>query len=253
MRKSARVLLVHGEQGTGKTLFAGRVEDDFKCVKDKKVEDEQQNLWIVLAGGDGRDQAVSEQAARGTELRRIEARSGWLEEARVFAKANASEMRVFLIDDVHKDVFLREWAELGPGEYTRFKVEGHVATVLESVAQRLVEDCRGDFRRSVFVLLSNNKHVLEVLHQQLELSHQGLAQILSLPVPGMGGAGVTGERRNIDPRSDRFRLTSAQSGITGAATQEYQVSLVSVHVMSWCSSACCTSSTQGESWSTPWS
>jgi hypothetical protein len=183
VRKSARILLVHGDQGTGKTLFAGRVEDDFRRVKDKKVEDEQQNLWIVLAGGAGRDRTVSEQAARTTELRRIGARSGWLEETRDFAKANASEMRVFLIDDVHKDVFLREWAELTPGEYARFKVEGHVATVLESVAQRLVEDCRGDFRRSLFVLLSNDKRVLEVLHQQLELSHKDLARILSLPVP----------------------------------------------------------------------
>ena len=183
VRGSARILLVHGEQGTGKTLFAGRVEHDFQHVKTKKVEDEQQNLWIVLAGGDGRDRAVSEKAARTTELRRIGAQSGWLKGARDFAKANESEMRVFLIDDVHKDVFIREWAELAPGEYTRFKHEGAVATVLESVAQRLVEDCRGDFQRSLFVLLSNDRHVLEVLHEQLDRSHQGLAHILSLPLP----------------------------------------------------------------------
>lgn len=183
MRKSARVLLVHGPQGTGKTLFTRRVEIDFNRVRDKTRDDEHKNLWTVLAGGEGRDRSVSEQAARTTELRRIEARSGWLADTRIFAKANKSEMRVFLVDDVNKDVFLREWAELGPGEYTRFKAEGHVGVVLESVAQRLVEDCRGDFQRSLFVFLSNDLQVLTKLHEQLELSHEGLAQLLSLPLP----------------------------------------------------------------------
>jgi len=182
-RGSARILLVHGEQGTGKTLFAGRVEDDFRRVKDRKVDDEAQNLWIVLAGGETRDRSVSEQAAQRTELRRVPAVAGWLERERTFAQANHSEMRVFLIDDVQKDVFLREWAGLTAGEYTRFKVDGHVATVLESVAQQLVEDCRGDFKQSLFVLLSFDKLLLDKLHEQLERSHKDLSHLLSLPLP----------------------------------------------------------------------
>jgi len=183
VRRSARILLVHGEQGTGKTLFTQRMERDFQRVKERKVDDEDQNLWIVLAGGDDGDKTVSEQAAKGTVLKRIRATSGWLDEARSFAMANASLMRVFVIDDINKDVFLREWAGLQPGEYTRLKAEGHLDTVVETVAQRLVEDCRGDFQRSLFVLLSNDQHLLERLHEQLERSHAGLARGLALPLP----------------------------------------------------------------------
>ncbi|MEX1363914.1 MAG: hypothetical protein AB1Z98_12355 [Nannocystaceae bacterium] len=182
-RKSARILLVHGKQGTGKTLFTQRVEQDFQLVKDRKVDDEQQNLWIVLAGGDSRDKAVSEQAVHNTILRRVKAQSGWLEEERKFATTNENAMRVFVIDDVNKDSFLREWADLQPGEYTRLKADGHVDTIIESVAQRLVEDCRGDFQRSLFVLLSNDEHLLQQLHSQLDASHEGLAVTLRLPLP----------------------------------------------------------------------
>lgn len=183
VRKSARILLVHGEQGTGKTLFTGRVQNDFTLVKERRADDGEQNLWVVLAGGDSRDRGVSEQAARTTELRRISAQVDWLKKERAFAQDNHSEMRVFLIDDVHKDVFLREWAGLTAGEYTRFKVDGHVATVLETVAQQLVDDCRGDFRRSLFVLLSFDRYLLDQLHEQLERSHKGLSRLLSLPLP----------------------------------------------------------------------
>lgn len=183
MRRSARILLVHGEQGTGKTLFTQRVERDFQRVKNRDVDDEHQNLWTVLAGGDDGDKTVSAQAVKGTVLSRIKAMSGWLEEARNFARANASLMRVFVLDDVNKDVFIREWAGLQPGEYTRLKADGHLDTIIESVAQRLVEDCRGDFQRSLFVLLSNDQHMLERLHEQLERSHAGLARRLALPLP----------------------------------------------------------------------
>lgn len=183
VRRSARVLLVHGEQGTGKTLFTQRMERDFQRVKERNVDDKEQNLWTVLAGGDDGDETISEKAAKGTVLSRIKATSGWLDEARNFAKSNASLMRVFVIDDVNKDVFIREWAELQPGEYTRLKADGHLDTVVESVAQRLVEDCRGDFQRSLFVLLSNDHHLLEQLHEQLERSHAGLARRLALPLP----------------------------------------------------------------------
>lgn len=183
VRRSARILLVHGEQGTGKTLFTQRVERDFQRLKERSVDDEHQNLWIVLAGGNDGDRTVSEQAAKSTELKRIKAMSGWLDDARNFAQANTSPMRVFVIDDVNKDVFIREWAGLQPGEYTRLKADGHLDTVVESVAQRLVEDCRGDFQRSLFVLLSNDQHLLERLHEQLERSHAGLARRLALPLP----------------------------------------------------------------------
>ncbi|MFV8753343.1 hypothetical protein ACNOYE_22570 [Nannocystaceae bacterium ST9] len=182
-RGDACILLVQGQQGTGKTLFARRVEDDFKKVGGGKVDDERQNLWITLAGGESKDREIGERAAQTTAMRRVVAQEGWLADQRKFARENQQAIRVFLIDDVHKDVFLREWADLSQGDYLRLKADGKDDIALASVAQRLVEDCRGDFQRSLFVLLSNDGALLARLHLELERWHAGLSRPLQLPVP----------------------------------------------------------------------
>lgn len=178
-RQSASVLLIYGPQGTGKTLFTRKLEEDFK----RGGEPDRDNLWHVLAGGDPLDRALLGRATQTTVLRRIEARSGWLDAERRFAREDTHEMRLFLVDDVHKDAFLREWAELSQGDYLRLKADGKDAPVLESVAQKLVEDCRGDFKRAIFVLLSNDEALLDRLHVALDRSHRGLARKLVLPLP----------------------------------------------------------------------
>ncbi|MBZ0121754.1 MAG: hypothetical protein K8H88_32455 [Sandaracinaceae bacterium] len=178
-RQSAQVLLVHGEQGTGKTLFTRKLEDDFE----KPTTPDLENLWHVLAGGQPPSAEVIAKAKDTTALRRVEPVTGWLAAQRQLAREDKHAMRVFLIDDVHKDVFLREWAELSQGDYLRLKADGKDQAVIESVAQKLVEDCRGDFKRSLFVLLSNDAGLLERLHAGLERSHRGLAQQVSLPMP----------------------------------------------------------------------
>ncbi|NJK31439.1 MAG: hypothetical protein HC927_02910 [Deltaproteobacteria bacterium] len=183
VRGSASVLLVHGEQGTGKTLFTRRIEDDFNAVRSGKVVDEQQNLWLVLAGGQLRDRSIGQEAAKTTALRRVKPEPGWLKEERQFAAGDAHDMRVFLIDDVHKTVFLCEWGGISQSDYLRFQAEGNESVVLTPVAQRLVHDCREDFQRSLFVLLSYDLKLLEDLHSALEESHLGLSKILRLPLP----------------------------------------------------------------------
>src|SRR5690348_13317382 len=54
-RQSSAVLLVHGSQGTGKTLFARRLDDDFRRSRDAvaqgPVHGDSQNLWHTLVGG----------------------------------------------------------------------------------------------------------------------------------------------------------------------------------------------------------
>ncbi|MCA9636079.1 MAG: hypothetical protein KC420_08620, partial [Myxococcales bacterium] len=83
-RQSASVLLVYGAQGTGKTLFTRKLEDDFKLGG----EPDPDNLWHVLAGGDPLDHALLDRATHTTVLRRIDARSGWLAEERTFARGD---------------------------------------------------------------------------------------------------------------------------------------------------------------------
>lgn len=206
-RGSARVLLVHGGQGHGKSLFVRTLEKDFQTSSTSSAPDAN-NLWHVLAGGAPLAIDKVQRARDTTALRRVEPRSEWLKSERDFAKGNTQAMRIFLLDDAQKDPFIREWAGLTQGEYSRLKADGHRHIALESVAERIVEDCRGDFRRALFVLLSNDPAYLDDLKKQLDRSHEGLAKRveLPLPVPAVKEEIVRTNTNLLNPRSYWFCL-----------------------------------------------
>lgn len=182
VRGSARVLLVHGRQGHGKSLFVNTLDADFAASAGASDVDTN-NLWHSLAGGSPPTLATIRRATETTALRRVKPQSNWLADERAFAANDKQALRIFLFDDAHKDIFLRDWADLTQGEYARLKADGHRNIALESVAERIVEDCRGDFRRSIFVLLSNDPAFLDDLKAQLDRSHEGLALRVELPLP----------------------------------------------------------------------
>lgn len=181
-RRSARVLLVHGAQGNGKSLFVRTLVEHFNELRRGDATG-RENLWVRLAGGPATDARLGKQAISSTVMRRVEPNTGWLAKERQFAQDDATSMRVFLFDDAHKDAFVREWAGLTQGDYAQLKAQGQRGVAIESVAERIVEDCRGDFRRSLFVLLSNDPVYLRDLQEQLDRSHVGLAERVELPLP----------------------------------------------------------------------
>lgn len=182
-RGSSAILLVHGAQGTGKTLFSRRLQQDFKKATDGVLAPDSKNLWHTVVGDEPPARSTIEAATTGSVLERIEPNSGWLKELREFAKRDTHRVRIFVIDDAHKDVFLREWAGLTQAEYLGFKARKEETTALGSVAERLVEDCRGDFLRSIFLLLSNDAAQMQALKQHIDQSHVGLSKVLELPLP----------------------------------------------------------------------
>lgn len=186
-RGASAILLVHGAQGTGKTLFSRRLERDFnKTANEGAVKPDRDNLWHALVGGVSPTQATIEMATQGSVLHRVEPKSGWLDDKRREVRGPATartRVRVFVIDDAHKDVFLRELAGLSQAEYLGFKERQAEGVALASVAEKLVEDCRGDFQRSIFLFLSNDAARMQALKGHIEQSHAGLAKVLELPLP----------------------------------------------------------------------
>ena len=182
-RHGAAVLLVHGAQGTGKTLFSLELEKGFERARQGQVEARGDNLWHTLVADEPGTREVIKTATEHTHLRRIQPEVGWLERERTFARSDRHPVRIFVLDDAHKDVFIREWAELSQGEYLKLKADDRDAVALSAVAQRIVQDCRGDFQRSIFLLLSNNAKLMGRLKEHLDESHRGLATLLELPLP----------------------------------------------------------------------
>jgi hypothetical protein len=181
-RQSASVLLVHGDQGTGKTAFTHKLAADFAESRRRVQLPDRENLWHVLTGGALLDLRTIQEATNSTAVTVLAPKADWLSEARVAARADTHRMRVFVIDDFHKDLFLGEWAGLNRSQYLQLKTTARPA-LLEAVAQQLVEDCRGDFARSLFVLLSADQQIVGELKDHLDRSHRGLAQTLKLPLP----------------------------------------------------------------------
>lgn len=182
-RGSSAILLVHGAQGTGKTLFSRRLEQDFKKATEGALAPDSKNLWHTLVGDEPPLRATIETATQNSAVNRVEPISGWLTSLRAFAKADTHRVRIVVVDDAHKDVFLREWAGLSQVEYLGFKARKEENVALSSVAERLVEDCRGDFQRSIFLLLSNDETKMKALKEHVDQSHVGLAKVLDLPLP----------------------------------------------------------------------
>src|SRR5262249_11319844 len=147
------------------------------------LEPDRKNLWHTLVGDDPPMRATIEKATQSSVLRRVEPGSEWLRAQRSFARDDTHRVRIFVIDDAHKDVFTREWAGLSQAEFLGFKERKSENVALASVAEKLVEDCRGDFLRSIFLLLSNDAARMEALKRHIDQSHVGLATVLELPLP----------------------------------------------------------------------
>lgn len=214
-RRSGSVLLVHGPQGTGKTLFTRELEEGFRASsKTPLTTPNPRNLWHVLSGGDPIDFDKVREVTPRTVVRRVAGETDWLKKESAFASSDAHSMRVFIFDDVHKDVFLRELAELTQGDYLRLKADGKADVAFESVAQRIVENIRASFARSLFVFLSNNRPFLEQLHGYLEQSHAGLARVIGLPLPNapLKEEIVRTNTNRLNPRSYWYCLDQGGPG-----------------------------------------
>ena len=216
-RHGAAILLVHGAQGTGKTLFGLQLEKGFELARSGQVEPAEDNLWHVLVGERPGGKDVIREATDHTDLRMIKPETGWLDAERQFAKDNRQAVRIFVIDDVHKDVFISAWAGLSQADYLRLKAEKKDSVALSTVAQQLVQDCRGDFQRSLFLLLSNKPEFMKQLKSDLDESHRGLATLVELPLPQPRAQG--GDRQDEhQPAEPRELLVLPGQGRTSRET-----------------------------------
>lgn len=183
-RGSSAILLIHGVQNSGKTLFCDRLERDFKRATAGEHDPRPDNLWHTLVGGDPSSRDTIVQATLGTELRRVRPDEGWLGTLREFARSDQRfRVRLFLLDDVHNEVFLCELARVGVDWFrSRPRREAEMG-ILASVAQNLVSECRNDFQRSIFVLTSASADLLKGLHAEIERWHAQLSVLRELAHP----------------------------------------------------------------------
>lgn len=177
-RGNSAILLIHGEQGSGKTLFARRIQDDFRRCKAGELGSVRDNLWHALVGDSNSPEVVAA-ATKEATVRTIETKAGWLEELRSSYMEREHRVRVFIADDAHKTDFLRSWSRLDQVDFLNVGAEN----ALPLVAERMVELCRTDFQSGLFVLFSARSELMLRLHAEIEKTHRGLARPIELPLP----------------------------------------------------------------------
>ena len=184
-RRSAAVLLVHGPQGSGKSMFSARLAQDYERTrKDASSPDLRNNLWHALVATDKPDEQAIQDATNDTVFKLVDEHKSqsWLEELRSFVKLDKARVRVIVCDDMHKDSMMRPWTEMSPKEFYEARQAGPDA-ILAYLAERLNDACRHDFQRALFVMLSNDRAWIDSLHAHLERWYEGLSTVLTLPVP----------------------------------------------------------------------
>lgn len=183
-RGDSSILLIHGAQGSGKTLFCYRLEGDFDRARKGSHQPDPDNLWHNLVGGNPLQESVIRTATQNTAVRRIKPEPGWLKRMATVARDDQDKrVRIFLLDDAHRDVFICDWSGVSQEWYLAQVDQKKQWQVLGTMAQRMVEDCRGDFQRSIFVLVSNQREMMERLKTELDRWESGLATLQELPLP----------------------------------------------------------------------
>jgi hypothetical protein len=192
VRKMSRVLIVCGDQGSGKSLFCRRLAMDYESTR-KALQasrtcapDLANNLWHLLVV-DPHDRAPPEEAievtTRDTSIRTVQEHAGWLDELRQWGKADTSRVRVVVFDNFHRERFLADLAGVPIDVYVQRREAGQESGLLPLVAQSLVDLARKDLLRAVFVCLANDRPLMEQLVRAIEREHRELPQLHATPQP----------------------------------------------------------------------
>jgi len=187
-RHDAAVLLVHGPQGSGKSMFCQRLAEDYEKSRKGAVTPEiDANLWHVLVATDEPNAQAIEGVTAETAVTLVDT-SGedWLGKLKAFATNDRSRVRVFLCDDAQLDGWNRPWTDLSAKDFYELR-KSNPDAILANVAERINLACRREFKRSIFVLMSNDRGWIDLLHAHLEKWYRELVTVLTLPAPEQTG------------------------------------------------------------------
>lgn len=183
--KAASVLLVYAPQGAGKSLFCGRLEEDYtRSAGGQTTPDTQRNLWHLLVAADSPDEAGIAQVTKESAVSRVDPSSeDWFTRVETAAAADRNNrVRIFLLDDAHQVDAMRGWLGISHVDFATMQRLGE-SDVRRAVAQKINASCRGAFKRSIFVMFSNDREWVDQIHAELERWFRGLSAIVELPMP----------------------------------------------------------------------
>lgn len=193
MRRDSRALLIYGPQGSGKTLFAKKLSDDFlltqtDVVANKPVIPTASNLWHRITGGtivgnvEGKlDSELIKDATIQTALLAVESDKKWVDTAVDWMRNQRNRRCMIVMDNAERNYFIQGLVALDDAAYLQLADNPKTASL---AAERFVALCRNELRGCLFVMFTNNDLFALSLDEHVNGQHKGLITLTNLPLPG---------------------------------------------------------------------
>ena len=180
LRRESRALAIHSPQGTGKTLFAQKLQEDFVRSRDGSLDPDPHNLWHRITGGAELTPELIQRATALSDILLLENNTDWVNETANWLAARSDRRCVVIADNAERPYFRQGLVSMTDTEYVGLANDPQLTAL---AAQRFVEYCRSTLRGALFILLSNDDVFLLALDEAVEAQHQGLLKLTQLPLP----------------------------------------------------------------------
>lgn len=184
LRRESRVLGIHGAQGTGKTLFATKLVNDFDRARKQLgagvLSPDDANLWHRVTGGNVLSQALVQKATQSADLLLIENDKDWVAKTTAWLDARKDRHCIVVADNAERAYFRQGLIGLSDADFIQL---GDTDEAMRMVAQQLVSHCRKGLRGSLLLLMTNDDTFLLGLHTAVQGQHSDLLRMAELPLP----------------------------------------------------------------------
>ena len=105
-RNQSKAIIIFGQQGSGKSLFARRPATDFDAEKRNPGPYSDNNLWHRITAGIWKSKELVEKATAETSLHAYEKSEKWLDEY-LKEKPQTAKVKILILDNAERTYFSR--------------------------------------------------------------------------------------------------------------------------------------------------
>ena len=196
LRRESRALAIHSPQGTGKTLFAQKLQEDFVRSRDGSLDPDPHNLWHRITGGAELTPELIQRATALSDILLLENNTDWVNETANWLAARSDRRCVVIADNAERPYFRQGLVSMTDTEYVGLANDPQLTAL---AAQRFVEYCRSTLRGALFILLSNDDVFLLALDEAVEAQHQAHAVLGREERVEVQHAELEGQHESVEP------------------------------------------------------
>ena len=179
-RNQSKIIIVHGPQGAGKSLFSTRLVSDFQTEKKDKPALSKQNLWHRITSGIWDDKTAVEKVTYETAVTKFESEEKWYQAFRE-SKPEQAKVRILILDNSERTYLASGLLDLTQSQILK---EYENPALYRQVAEKLVDLARTQYQGTVVLIFLNDKKISDLLLSEITRLHSQVVKSIEFPMPG---------------------------------------------------------------------